>query len=38
MPTLLPGITMERVPTRRLTMAVLSTGGLSAAGRAGKPR
>ena len=30
--TLLPGITMERVPTRRLTMAVLS-----AAGRTGQP-
>src|ERR1700734_3155226 len=32
MQTLLPGITTERVPTRRLTMAVLS-----AAGRAGQP-
>ena len=37
MQTLLPGITMERVPTRRLTMAVLSTTGLSAAGRSGQP-
>ena len=32
MQTLLPGITWERVPTRRLTMGVLS-----AAGRSGQP-
>jgi len=35
MDTLLPGITAERVPTRRLTVAVLSVAGLSVAGRSG---
>ena len=35
MDTLLPGITVDEIPTRRLTVAVLSVTGLSVTGRSG---